>query len=73
MKNRYIIFSALGIELVGIILGCLYLGQLVDQKYNLGGLGIAIIPMLGLAGWLFQVVKLAQRIEHQNKKDGKEG
>jgi F0F1-type ATP synthase assembly protein I len=65
MKNKYIVFVAMGIELVGIMIGCLLLGQKLDEVYSLKGLGMIGLSMLGLAGWITQIVMLAKRTDEQ--------
>ncbi len=68
-NNRYIIFAAMGIELVGIMLACIYLGRLLDQKYNSQGLIMVFLSMLGLGGWIFQMVVMAKNLEKNAAKD----
>jgi F0F1-type ATP synthase assembly protein I len=63
LKNRYVVFVGMGIELVGIILTAVYVGQLLDAKYGTKGLGIAGLPMIGLAGWITHIVVLTKKIE----------
>jgi F0F1-type ATP synthase assembly protein I len=63
-KNKYIVFAAMGFELVGVMLGCLYIGQLIDQKWNLKGLGIIGFSILGLAGWIIHIVQMSKQIEN---------
>jgi hypothetical protein len=63
MKNRYIIFVATGIELVGIMVACLLIGQKIDETYNLKGLAMIGLSMAGLAGWITQIVFLTKRLE----------
>ncbi len=65
MKNKYIVFVAMGIELVGIMIGCLLIGQKLDEMYSLKGLGMIGLSMLGLAGWIFQIVMLAKKTDSQ--------
>lgn len=65
--NKYIIFSAMGMELVGIMVGCLYIGQLIDEKYQTSGLAMAGLSMLGLAGWLVQIVRLLKKFEEKSE------
>ncbi len=66
MKNKYIVFVAMGIELVGIVVGCLLLGQKLDEMYGLKGLGMIGLSMAGLAGWITQIVMLAKRADQQS-------
>jgi F0F1-type ATP synthase assembly protein I len=65
MKNKYVVFVAMGVELVGIMIGCLLIGQKLDEIYALKGLGMIGLSMLGLAGWIFQIVMLAKKADSQ--------
>lgn len=61
--NKYIVFSALGFELVGIMIGCLLLGQWLDHRYETKGLAMIGLSILGLAGWLIHVIQLAKSLD----------
>ena len=64
MKDkRAYFFIGMGFELVGIILVTLYLGQIIDDKYSLGGIAIAFLTMGGLLGWLIHLMWLVKRFE----------
>lgn len=63
MKNKYIVFAAMGMELVAIMIGCLLLGQKIDEIYGFKGLAMIGLSMLGLAGWLYQIILLAKKTE----------
>lgn len=63
MKSKYLVFAAMGVELVGIILACLYIGQMLDEKYGWKGLGMIGFSVAGLAGWIVQIVVLSQRMD----------
>ena len=65
MKNKYLVFVGIGIELVGIMMACLLIGQWLDQKYDLKGLAMVGLSVMGLAGWLVQIVKLTQKMDKQ--------
>jgi F0F1-type ATP synthase assembly protein I len=65
MKGKYLIFAGMGIELIGIMVSCLYIGQRLDQKYGLQGLGLAGLSLVGLAGWIAHIVQLTRSVEHQ--------
>ena len=68
-NNRYIVFAAMGIELVGIMLACIYLGRILDQKYNSQGLLMVFLSMLGLGGWIYQMVVMAKNAEKNAPKE----
>lgn len=61
--NKYIVFTALGFELVGIMLACLFLGQWLDHRYSTKGLAMIGLSVLGLVGWLVQVIQLAKGLD----------
>lgn len=66
-QNKYLIFAAMGTELVGIIVGCLFLAQKLEEVYHLKGLALVVLPMLGLAGWIVQIVILSKKMEKQDE------
>lgn len=66
MKSKYLVFAGMGVELIGIILTCLYVGQLIDQTYHTKGLALAGLPMLGLGGWIYHIVVLARRMDENS-------
>ena len=63
MTNKYVIFIGMGFELVGLILGSVYLGHMVDVNYPTQGLGVVSLSLLALAGWLVHVVALSRKLE----------
>lgn len=65
MKNKYLVFVAMGMELVGIMVGCLLIGQKIDEAYNTKGLAMIGLSMAGLAGWLYHIVLLAKKTNNQ--------
>jgi len=64
--NRYIIFASIGFELVGLIVGCFYLGQYIDQKYQTKGLAFVGLSVAALIGWLVRVIWLLKRIQQED-------
>ncbi|GIL17193.1 MAG: hypothetical protein BroJett040_09440 [Oligoflexia bacterium] len=71
-NNKYLIFAAMGFELGGIILSCIWLGSIIDKQYSLNGLGIAGLSMVGLASWIYHIVILAKRIEKTAEEKNKD-
>lgn len=66
-RNKYIVFTAMGFELVGIIVSGVLFGQLIDEKFGTKGLGIVGFSMAGLAGWVFHIVVLAKKMENSKE------
>lgn len=69
MNNKYLVFVGMGIELVGIIGGCLYVGQLLDQHFQSKGLIMVGLSAAGLGGWLYQIILLTRQIENSEKNE----
>lgn len=61
--KKYIVFASMGFELVGLIVGCFYLGEYLDQKYNSKGLIFVGLTFASLIGWLVRVIWLLRRIQ----------
>lgn len=70
--KRYIIFASIGFELVGLIVGCFYLGEFLDKKYNTGGMAFVGLSIACLIGWLVRVIWLLQRIDKQDEEAEKQ-
>lgn len=67
--NRYIIFAGIGFELVGLIIGCFYLGQMLDEKYQTKGLIFVGLSFACLIGWLWRVIWMIRRIQKEDEKN----
>ncbi len=65
--KKYIIFASMGFELVGLIIGCFYLGQLLDQKYQTKGLIFVGLVFAALIGWLIRVIWLLRRFQKSDE------
>jgi F0F1-type ATP synthase assembly protein I len=71
--NRYLVFSSIGFELLGIMLGSIYLGDVIDAHYGTKGVALIALMLIGLAGWLMHVIMLLKQIEkNQTKSDSEE-
>lgn len=67
--RKYIIFASIGFELVGLIIGCFYLGEFLDSKYQTKGLFFVGLSMACLVGWLVRVIWLLKRMQDQEEKN----
>jgi hypothetical protein len=61
-KSKGVAFVAVGFELVGLMLGSLFIGQKIDKYYGWPGWALTGLSMLALAGWLTRVVYMAQKM-----------
>jgi F0F1-type ATP synthase assembly protein I len=67
--NRYLIFTSIGFELVGIMLGSVYLGQALDDHFRTKGIALSILMFAGLASWFIHLVFLLRRIQKEDEED----
>ncbi len=64
MKNtKMMIFIGMGMELVGLIVACAWLGQLIDKKMSWPGFALAGMCLVGLVSWLIHMVFLVKSFE----------
>ncbi|RYZ88881.1 MAG: AtpZ/AtpI family protein [Proteobacteria bacterium] len=61
--SKYLIFASIGFELVGIMLGAIYLGQAIDSTYGTKGIALIVLMFAGLASWLTHLIFLLKRIQ----------
>jgi F0F1-type ATP synthase assembly protein I len=66
MKS-YIVFASIGFELVGLIVGCFYLGEFLDGKFHTKGLFFVGLSVISLIGWLIRVIWLLKRIQEKEE------
>ncbi|QDK36100.1 AtpZ/AtpI family protein [Bdellovibrio sp. NC01] len=66
--RKYIIFASIGFELVGLIVGCFFLGQILDNKYQTKGMIFVGLSVLCLIGWLVRVIWLLKRFQDEDDK-----
>ncbi|MCB0412574.1 MAG: AtpZ/AtpI family protein [Bdellovibrionales bacterium] len=62
------IFMGMGFELVGLIVGCIYLGNQIDQYFSWAGYGTIGLVLLSLAGWLFHLIILLKKYQAEQSK-----
>ncbi|MBT4760199.1 MAG: hypothetical protein HOO06_00755 [Bdellovibrionaceae bacterium] len=55
------VFIGLGFELLVLVLGGLYIGEKVDQIYDLGGYGVLIVLAACLISWTVHFVFLIKK------------
>lgn len=70
-KNNYLIFAALGMDLVALEVAMLFAGKWVDDKMGWQGFGIAGGGMLGLIVWFQHLIWAIRRLERLEKEGEK--
>ena len=64
--NKKIIFMAMGFELVGLILGSVWMGQVLDNMYGGKGMWTAGLMVAVLAGWFIHMIYLLKQTESED-------
>lgn len=67
LDRKYTIYLALGFEAAGLIVGFLYLGNMIDEKYHLRGMGVAGGALLGITLWIVHALLLLRSLEKQDE------
>ena len=66
-QNPYIIFSAMGFELVGVMGIAVILGKYTDEQMGWNNSALIVYSLLGLIIWFYHFVLLLKKIESRNK------
>lgn len=59
--KKGLVFTGMGFELVGLVLGSLYLGGIIDRHMEWQGYGVAAILIIGFIGWIIHLILLLKR------------
>ena len=66
MKNKYIVFISIGIELVGSIMVGIFLGQYLVKEFNLNKNLPVFLLLLFLILWFLRVLKLLKQTKNND-------
>ena len=71
MMKRGLIFMGMGFELLGLILGALFLGQAVDKYFGWNGYGVATFVVVVMISWMYHLVVLLKQfmVKADNRDD----
>lgn len=56
-------FIGVGFELFILSIGAIYLGGIIDKKYDLGGVGTIVLFCIVLASWIFHLTILMKQVK----------
>ena len=71
MNSQALIFIGISFELAALVVGALYLGDIVDKKYSLNGLATVGILFAVMGAWVYHLVILVQKFSKEQKKHEK--
>jgi MFS family permease len=61
LKDKRLIFMGIGFELVGLVIGSVYFGGILDAHFGWQGMGVVGLIVLTFAGWLVHFIVLIKR------------
>lgn len=67
--QKGIVFIGMGFELLGLILGGLFLGTAIDKEMNWPGYGLAVCVVAGLVSWIFHLVIMLKKFMTEDTDD----
>jgi hypothetical protein len=59
--HKGLVFVGMGFELLGVILGCLFVGQEVDKQMGWPGYGLIVFVVGGLVGWMIHLIFMLKK------------
>jgi hypothetical protein len=67
--KKGLVFLGMGFELLGLILGGLYLGQTIDKVMNWPGYGVAGVVICCLVSWLIHLIFMLKKFMNEAEND----
>lgn len=61
MMKRGLVFLGMGFELLGLVLGGLYVGRAIDSYMNWPGYGVAAMVVMCMVSWMVHLIVLLKR------------
>lgn len=63
------VFMGLGIELISVVLGSIWLGTHLDKTVKTQGVFVISLLIISLVGWFLRMLFLLKRLEKWEKED----
>lgn len=63
------VFVGMGFELLGLILGGLFIGTIIDKEMDWPGYGLATCVVAGLISWMYHLVYMLRRFMEETPDD----
>ncbi|MCB0347985.1 MAG: hypothetical protein KDD37_04080 [Bdellovibrionales bacterium] len=65
-KGSLALYTGIAFELTGLIIGFIFIGQMIDEKYQLNGIGVAGGISLAFIIWVSHLMILVKKWEKQD-------
>jgi hypothetical protein len=67
--KKGLVFLGMGFELLGLILGGLYLGKAIDEQMGWPGYGVALLVVVCMVSWMIHLIFLLKRFMADSEDD----
>lgn len=64
--NKYLIFVGIGFELIGLIIGSVFLGDYLETLLPTKGLWVAGLILASLVGWMVHLMFMLKSVQKSN-------
>lgn len=64
------IFMGMGFELVGLVIGCIYLGSVIDERFQWRGYATVGLIVISMVGWIVHLIVLLKRYQQNLSSSG---
>ena len=61
-KQKLTVFAGLGFEVIGLMLGSVFVGKSLDSYFQTGGLAVVILILLSFIVWLYHVIHMSKKV-----------
>jgi len=69
MNKSQAAFIAISTELVGLIVGALFLGKYLDKQFALKGLAVGVLCLAALILWVFHFILLIKKYQSEDDEE----
>lgn len=66
-KQQLAVFSGLGFEIVGMMIGSVVVGKVIDSYLQTKGISVVIMIILSLMVWLYHVIYMWEKMKKDNE------
>jgi uncharacterized membrane protein len=67
LNRKSLIFTGIGFEAIGLIIGFVMIGRWLDNTYSWGGMGTAAGGVIAMVVWLTHVLILLKQLAKADK------
>lgn len=62
MDKKWVVFTGIGFELVGLVVAAIIVGGMLDHHFALSGFATAGLILIATGGWIYHLIILLQKV-----------